>query len=320
MCSSALRSVLSAAIISLSSPSLAQVNVNGSPAEVLQRLQSSTTLRGMHDTLGGEQATGFAYVERACGQRPQLWSGDFGYSRHPNDHVDYRHATIGKAIMLARGGTLITLSWHQCNPVIDEPCTFTGGVQAPLTKEQWRDLLTQGTSLHRRWQKQMNRLAVELKRLKAAGVTVMLRPYHEGNIPGFWWASGDAQNHKELWRQLHEYFGATLGLDNLLWVWSVSYHPKYWAHVDDYYPGDEVVDVVGVDIYPPTKEGIPAFDVAWRTLREVAPSKPLALSEVSRLPNAQELERRPWAYVVPWGVNMLRRDNPARNICDFYGK
>ncbi|HVY81206.1 MAG TPA: glycosyl hydrolase [Steroidobacteraceae bacterium] len=273
---------------------------------------------GMHDTLGGEQAEGWARVSRLCDTQPQLWSGDFGYSHIPNDDIRLRGRLFEKAARLGAQGVQITLSWHQCNPTVDEPCTFKNGVQKPLSDEEWRALLTDGSALNRRWRRQEDRLASYLEKLQKRGVTVLLRPYHEANIPGFWWASDDAARSVELWRQLHRHFTEKRGLHNLRWVWSVSLHPRYWARVGDYYPGDAWVDVVGVDAYPPTKEGQPDYALAWNTLRSIAPTKPLVLSEVSRLPTAQELRARPWGYVVPWGMNMLLRDNSVSHICRAY--
>lgn len=304
--------------------SLAATAQQTDPSSAVQharsQLTSGATLRGMHDTIGGEQANGFHAVTTLCGRRPQLWSSDFGYSRHPNDSTGFRRQLISKAERLHREGVLITLSWHQCNPVMDEPCTFKPGLQAPLSADQWAELLTNDAPLNRRWKRQMDRLAGPLQQLQRKGVAVLLRPYHEANIPGFWWASEDAAHSKALWQQLRNYFIKDKALDNILWVWSVSYHPRYWDRVADYYPGDDAVDVIGLDIYPPTRDAAPPFEAAWATLTKLSPLKPIALSELSRLPSASELALRPWAYVVPWGQNMLLRDNPVRNICDFYGQ
>jgi mannan endo-1,4-beta-mannosidase len=289
------------------------------PRQVLDRIvNSSRTLFGVHDNVGGDQANGFETIRRLCGVRPTILSLDFGFSTHPNEDFRRRPALLEKARNAARQGVWITLSWHQCNPTLDEPCTFNQGVQKRLGEDEWNSLLTDGAALNQKWKRQVDRLAAYLKSLQKMGVAVLLRPYHEANIPGFWWAHPDARYSKALWRQQRTYFEERHGLTNIIWVWSVSFHPSHWERVGEYYPGDDVVDVVGLDIYPPTRDGAPDFARAWNALQRIAPAKPLALTEVSRLPSEAELKARRWAYVVAWGKTMLSRDNTARQICDAF--
>lgn len=293
---------------------------SSSSQEIFDLLISSQhTIMGMHDTIGGEQANGFDTVAQQCGVTLGLWSSDFGFSTHPNDSFRLRPLLLPTIRQRANQGTLITLSWHQCNPTLDEPCTFKDGTQKPLTESEWNELLMDGSALNLRWKKEVDKLALYLKILQKDGIQVLLRPYHESNIPGFWWAHNDANYSKTLWRQLRRYYIEQHGLSNLIWIWSVSFHPRYWSRVAEYYPGNDTVDIIGLDIYPPTKDGMPDFEIAWTTLKGISANKPLALSEVSRLPIKAELEQRKWAYIVPWGKNMLFRDNSAAAICDIYG-
>lgn len=295
----------------------------GPAAAALERIQSGgTALRGMHDTLGSPQAAGFAAIaDLYKTETPPLWSGDLGFSTSSQDWVDdiaKREAQLTKMIALGRQGKLLTLSWHQCNPRMGEPCTFKEGVQTPLTENEWTDLLTEGTTLHRQWSQQVARLAATLGRLQREHIAVLLRPYHEANIPGMWWYSATPARPLKLWAQLRHELTQVHRLDNIVWVWAVAYHPKYWTNVASYYPGDASVDIVGVDIYPPAKGVEPRFDVAWETLKRLAPRKPLALTEVSALPSARELAKHPWAYAVPWGLNLLQSANSPAAIREFY--
>ena len=301
----------------------AQLAMAGPAAAALERIQSSgTALRGMHDTLGSPQASGFAAIPDLCKtETPPLWSGDFGFSTSSQDWVDdiaKREAQLAKMVDLGHQGKLLTLSWHQCNPRMGEPCTFKEGVQTPLTDSEWADLLTEGTALHQHWAQQVTRLAGALGRLQREHIAVLLRPYHEANIPGRWWYSASPARPLQLWAQLRHELAQVHQLDNIVWVWTVAYHPKYWTNVARYYPGDAAVDIVGVDIYPPAKGVEPHFADAWQTLKQLAPHKPLALTEVSALPSARELAEHKWAYVLPWGLNLLKSANSPAAICEFY--
>lgn len=291
-------------------------------ASLRLRLSSGALKLGMHDTLGGSQQSGFDALSVQMGQPPALWSGDFGFSLPSVDEVDdltRREAQLQKMLSLGGRGVALTLSWHQCNPVMGEPCSFKAGVQAPLTESQWQELLVADSSLNRRWRASLAPLVRTLRALQDADIPVMLRPLHESNTPGMWWASVDPAQSVALYRMLHEELRVREGLRNLLWVWSVSYHPRTWSQMPAYYPGDDVVDVIGLDIYPPAKGQRPELGGPVSDLKRLGrTSKPLALSEVSRLPLPEEVDALGLKYVVPWGQNMLLRENSVDEIGAFY--
>ena len=87
----------------------------------------------MHDTIGGEQSFGYEWLEKTTSMTPSVWSSDFGFSTHPNDSFRPREALIQKALILGQKGVLISLSYHQCSVLLDEPCTFNKGVMGTLT-------------------------------------------------------------------------------------------------------------------------------------------------------------------------------------------
>ncbi len=276
------------------------------------------TLSGMHDSVGGEQSQGFQWVSEYVKREPDVWSSDFGFSTHPNDSFRLRKELVKKAILMSQKGKLITLSFHQCNPTLDEPCTFKEGVMKPLSSKEWQELLTPNSELFLRWKKQMLVIADYLTTLQDQGVIVYFRPYHEANLPSFWWGNASPENFIKLWHQTYQLFTQEKKLHNLRWVFALSFHPKYWDKIQNLYPGTHYVDVLGVDIYPPTKDGQPDFLSAWEGLKKIDPNKPLALSEVSRLPSPQELQKHHWFYFVVWGKNMLLRDNNKEEILKSY--
>ena len=101
--------------------------------------------------------------------------------------------------------------------------TFRGSVQGKLTDEQWNELLTPGTELHKRWCAQVNVIAAYLKDLQAAHIPVLWRPYHEMNGDWFWWGGRRGTNGTvALYLQLFDRFQNQHKLKNLIWVWSVD--------------------------------------------------------------------------------------------------
>ena len=92
-----------------------------------------------------------------------------------------------------------------------------------------------------------------MQELSEAGVTVIFRPLHEANGLWFWWGH-DYKTQKsasiDLYRDMHAYLTQTRKLHNILWGYSPG---KPWnAPRMRYYPGDDVIDIMGPTIYPNT--------------------------------------------------------------------
>lgn len=121
----------------------------------------------------------------------------------------------------------------------------------------------------------VRQLALEVK---AAGVPVVFRPLHEGNGGWFWWG-GHATDFKALWRFLFQRFQEA-GAHNVIWCWAASdLCSGTDCNAGLFYPGDDVVDVLAVDLY---------FDAASLTSRatgtlavlgSLGPDKPILLGE-----------------------------------------
>lgn len=88
-------------------------------------------------------------------------------------------------------------------------------------------------------------IAKQLLILQDAGVPVLWRPLHEASGGWFWWGAAGAEPYKELWKLLYEKLTYEYGCNNLIWLWN--------GQDADWYPGDEYVDIIGVDIYPGEK-------------------------------------------------------------------
>lgn len=136
-------------------------------------------------------------------------------------------------------GGLVTVSAHLYNPANPKG----GGL-----RDQGVDLdalLQPDTETHNRWMGELAILAQGLQALKAQGVVVLWRPFHEMNGSWFWWGAQEPQKFIRVWRQMFAYLSDFRGLDNLLWV----YAPNQGQKTAAYYPGDPFVDLTGLDAY-----------------------------------------------------------------------
>lgn len=104
--------------------------------------------------------------------------------------------------------------------------------------------LVEGTWENKVFTEDLKNMATYLKLLRDADIPVLWRPFHEASGGWFWWGK-DAASFKALWVAMFDYFKAE-GLNNLIWVWTAQ------GNDEDWYPGEQYVDIIGRDIYGKT--------------------------------------------------------------------
>ena len=148
-----------------------------------------------------------------------------------------------------RRGGIATISWHPRNPL-------TGGTAWDNKNANTVRSILPGGNQHQKFQTWMLRLSCFLRSLKdeqGRPVPFIFRPWHENSGGWFWWGKGlcSAEEYKALWRCLQDRLLAD-GLTNIVWSWS----PNYGLKADDLdsYPGDDRVDIIGLDAYQQSKD------------------------------------------------------------------
>ncbi len=158
------------------------------------------------------------------------------------EYVDY--AAQGGIIQVHSHMAMPTETWDPENQVFRE---VLGGA------EVWKEVLTDGTALNATLDKAMEIEAEYIKHFHDIGIPVLWRPFHEMNANWFWWSivqganKVDASCFRDLWIYMYEYY-QQLGLDSVVWVYSPN-NANGWIDVVYAYPGDEYVDIVGLDWY-----------------------------------------------------------------------
>ncbi|MFC1766631.1 Ig-like domain-containing protein, partial [Planctomycetota bacterium] len=107
-----------------------------------------------------------------------------------------------------------------------------------------------------KWMAALEATYESLKHFKDNDVAVLWRPLHEMNGNWFWWDqhNNSTEAYKDLWRHMFDYltFEKEESLDNLLWVYAPgepgTVDNTNMAGVMEHYPGDEYVDVFGIDV------------------------------------------------------------------------
>ncbi|UQX90267.1 hypothetical protein M6D93_09765 [Jatrophihabitans telluris] len=125
----------------------------------------------------------------------------------------------------------------------------------------------------------------------ANGLPLVIRFDQEMNGNWYRWAESNAtfNNPKgsfiAAWRHVHDIFQAE-GANNLVvWDWAPNRidNIRRYASIDNYYPGDDYVDWVGMTGYYRPGDSSPTFASTYNAtlaeLRRVAPSKPILIAE-----------------------------------------
>src|SRR5918993_759409 len=205
---------------------------------------------------------------------------------------------------------IVTFAWHWNAPkdLIDQP-----------GKEWWRGFYTDATTFditkamtnpaseeYALIIRDIDAIAVQLKKLRDANVPVLWRPLHEAEGAWFWWGAKGPEACKWLWKLMFDRLVEHHQLNNLIWVWTSSASPA----AADWYPGDNYVDIVGADIYLPPGTYTSNFLMFDNLVSIFGGKKMITLSENGPMPDAERLflEQAAWSWFCTWSGNFITDD------------
>ncbi len=174
-----------------------------------------------------------------------------GQSPHNIDKVDFdmMRQWIRRAYQM---GGVITIGWHLDNPVTKgSSWDHTPAVPSILAG-----------GIHHDWYKrQLDFIADFMQSLRGGfwvkhPIPVIFRPFHEHNGGWFWWGRPHRtpEDYQQLWRFTVEYLRDVKEVHNLLYVYSPDVFDTEESYLEDY-PGDEYVDILGLDDYADFRRG-----------------------------------------------------------------
>ena len=270
------------------------------------------TLAGLYgtQTLSGQiNEPDTEYIQAQAGRKPAIMGGDLiEYSPSRLAHGSDPKGETERLIADYKSGQMITLLWHWNAPadLIDQKA-YTGSDGKTIDASWYLGFYTKATTFdvqkaladpnsadYKLLLSNMDTIAVQLQKLSDAGVPVLWRPLHEAKGGWFWWGAKGPEPFKQLWHLMYDRLTKYHHLHNLIWVYCAGTDPSW-------YPGDDVVDIVGIDAYPSDVTD-PQIGT-WETLaKEYGQKKMLALTEFGGVPDVPKMARYGvrWSYFVSW--------------------
>ena len=239
------------------------------------------------------------WVNGQTGKWPALTCFDFIDHTNLNQNwIKYSAPfTLGKDWWNNNG--IVALMWHWRDPLTKTGSFYTSETTFDVSK------VTDTTSVeYKAIIVDLDTIAGYLKEFKNAGIPVIWRPLHEAAGKWFWWGAKGAAPCKALWKLMFDRFVNHHGLNNLIWVWTTD------ATEDalNWYPGDDYVDILGMDIYPgENQHGSQYF--SYNKIKELyGGRKIITLSECGSVPDPGQMKDfgDMWSYFMPWNSDYTK--------------
>lgn len=275
------------------------------------------------DTYIKDNEAEFEYILKTTGKQPAIRGIDLLAYNMTSDWRDHAPERCIEWTNKYKG--IATVTWHWNVPTEKGSSTTAFYVEStgntPYTTFSITNALNEGTWENEVLLADIDLIAQELTKLKEADVSILWRPLHEAEGAWFWWGAEGAEPCKKLYRLLYDKLTNEYGLDNLIWVWTGYTFPTS----ADWYPGDDVVDIVGYDKYN-AADGMPNLSSISSTFYSLVQStdgeKMVAMTENDTIPSLENLvnDKASWLYFCPWYMNYLtsEQNNPVENLIEIY--
>lgn len=190
-------------------------------------------------------------VKSVTGSHPAMIGVDFsGFSGRSAEDIQKAKDRLRKNVVdtYNRGG-VTTVAWHFSNPVSGGGFYWKDSVSLPAVK-----YLIPGGEAHEQYKEILDGIGEWAHSLRGADgqlVPLIFRPYHEFDGDWFWWGASHCTKEEfvSLWRFTVSYLRDSLEVHNFIYAFSpdnrFNTEEEYLAR----YPGDEWVDMMGMDNY-----------------------------------------------------------------------
>lgn len=235
-----------------------------------------------------------------------------GSDKNNNDEID-------AAKKWWNDGGLLSYSWYWYAPTESDPHIFADMTDFKLsdavTDKDVAELDAETLSTYEQTGKisrecydiirDIDIVASKLKLFAAEDIPVLFRPLPEAGNGWYWWGE-DSESYLWLYKLIFRRMTNYHKLNNLIWIWD--------GESAVYYPSDDYVDVVGMDMYSDSDISGNArmLDANKYTIK----TKACALTECARVPNPDYIKRDNayWLWFAIWkGDYIINSDGSISN-------
>ena len=192
-------------------------------------------------------------VKDVCGDYPAVFGWEIGnLGRWGSGVDDEAYVNMRNWIREAyKMGGVNTISWHVDNFVTKGDSWDVG--------ENVVAAILPGGAHHEAYKERLDLIAAFLEKLQKGflfkhSIPIIFRPFHEHTGHWFWWGQPHCspEEYKQLWQFTVEYLRDEKGLRHILYCYSTDVFTDK-AHYLECYPGDDYVDILGLDDYHDVK-------------------------------------------------------------------
>ncbi|NUQ80426.1 MAG: discoidin domain-containing protein [Bacteroidetes bacterium] len=265
------------------------VNPNATPAA--KDLKKFLDMVYGHKIIAGQMDEGYLqYIrDNTGGKEPAMMGYDFnGLSPGQGGNND-----AAKAIKWVKEkGGIAQFQWHWNSPDGKGDFYYKN---FDLTAA----LADTGSANYKAIIRDIDRVAVEMKKMQDAGIAILWRPLHEAEGAWFWWGMSGGESCKKLWNLIYDRHTHYHKLNNLIWVWT-----SYGTTKPNWYPGDSTVDLIVWD-YPDY-----GTNGSWKQYNQLfgGKGKLFGIGEDGTLTNPDILTTQGWLYFLTWAYMVLDTD------------
>ena len=221
-------------------------------------------------------------IKSVCGDYPAVMSFDLGRIELGGDRnldkVPFERIRKETVAQYERGG-VVSFSWHADNPV-------TGKDTWDVSDSTVVKSVLPGGVNHEKFLGWLDKVADffnSIQTSEGVKVPVLFRPWHEHTGSWFWWGQNlcTTDEYKSLWRMTYDRMQEK-GATQLLYAYSSGIEPQDSTAYLERYPGDDIIDLIGVDGYQYEHDSyVKSMESVLSVMQQVSQAhrKPMAVTE-----------------------------------------